>query len=128
MPFTDYLRTQVLTHVFVRSGTYTPATNLYVGAYTSAPTNLGTDGTEVTGGSYARILVAWQFGISVGRVENNAGLTISGMPACTVVALTVHDATTAGNMLAYGILDEPVVLGAGDPLTINTSQLGILLP
>ena len=50
--FSNYLENKVLDHV-LRNTSYTSPTTVYVGLYTSDPTDAGS-GTEVSGGSYAR--------------------------------------------------------------------------
>jgi hypothetical protein len=127
MPFTNYLNDGLLSHVFVRDVTFTPPSGCYLAAYTDAPSELGTDGTEVSGGSYARQAITFEFSVTEGRIVNNGAISISNMPACAVVALAVFDAATGGNMLAYGLLNTPAVLGAGDPLAVADGLLGIVL-
>jgi len=50
--FSNYLENKVLDHV-LRNVSYSSPTTVYVGLYTSDPTDAGS-GTEVSGGSYAR--------------------------------------------------------------------------
>ena len=96
---------------------------VYLALYTVAPTD-STAGTEVSGGSYARQTIT--FGAaSGGTASNDANVDFSGMPACTVVAVAVLDASTSGNMLVYGDLTANKSVDAGDILRISTGDLDI---
>lgn len=120
---TNYTENKVLDHVLGTTAYTKPTT--YVALYTVAPTD-STAGTEVTGGSYARLVGAWA--ASVGGASSNSGnLDFTGMPACTVVAVGVLDAITGGNLLVYGTLTANKVLDAGDTLRIATGDLDITI-
>jgi hypothetical protein len=127
MALTDYLEDKILQHVFMNVP-YTPPTTVYVGLYTVAPTDIGTDGTEVTGGSYARQPVSFDLAPGgAGRINNDALLTFTSMPDCDVVAATLHDAVTGGNMLVFGDLPEPISYTAGDNATAAAGLLNFYL-
>lgn len=104
----DYLENKVLDHV-LGAVTYTPPATVYIAAYTVAPTDAG-GGTEVTGGSYARVAVtnnATNFPAASGGVKSNG--TIINFPTATadwgtVVAAAVSDAASAGNILFWADL------------------------
>jgi hypothetical protein len=109
-----------------------PAT-LYVALFTANPTDVG-GGTEVTGGSYARVavtssLTAWaatqstnptpvntaSTGVS-GTTFNSAVVTFPAPTANwgTITGAAVFDATTAGNMLFYSALTTSKTVNSGD--------------
>lgn len=105
-------------------------TSLYIGLFTTAPTDAG-GGVEVTGGSYARVLVtsaltAWagtQAAASTvastgtsGTTSNNAAITFPAPTANwgSIVAFGIFDAATAGNLLFYGNLTTPKTVNNGD--------------
>lgn len=72
------------------------------------------NGTEVTGGSYAPVTIA--FAAASGQSAANSGaLSIPGMPACTVVGVELRD--NAGNRKRWGPTTSPVTYGAGDTAT-----------
>lgn len=121
---TNYLEDKLVKHVFM-SVAYTDPTNVYMGLYTLLPTDLGTDGTEVTGGSYARQVITFAAGADLGTVSNSVALAITNMPACTVVGLGIFDAVTAGNCLVYGPLATTRTLVAGETLTLDIDNLTV---
>lgn len=112
---TDYLVNALRSHVF-RNTSYTSPTTVYLALFTVAPTE-STAGTEVTGGSYARQACAWSTTANPGEVENTSAETFTAMPACTVVAIGVLDASTGGNLLVFGLLPSPVTYTAGQNAT-----------
>jgi hypothetical protein len=85
--------------------------------FTAAPTDAG-GGTEVTGGSYARVSTApadWTAAAS-GALENSAVITFPAPTANwgTVVAFAIMDASTSGNMLYWGDLTTARTINNGD--------------
>ena len=105
---------------FLRAQSYTFPATLYIGLYTVCPTD-STAGTEVTGGSYARVAVTsslanWAGTQSAGSTtassgtggttSNNGTITFPAATADwgTVVCFGVSDASTSGNLLFYAAL------------------------
>lgn len=119
----NYAENKVLDHL-MGTTTFTKPTT-YVALYTTAPTD-STSGTEVTGGSYARIAGSWD-AASGGATANSGNLDFTGMPACTVVAVGVLDNSSGGNLLVYGTLTSNKTLDAGDTLRIATGDLDITI-
>lgn len=116
---TDYLENKLI-DTFLRAQAYTMPATVYVGLYTACPTD-STAGTEVTGGSYARVsitssLANWagtQSAASTtassgtgGTTSNNGVITFPTATADwgTVVCFGVSDASTSGNLLFYAAL------------------------
>ncbi len=99
-----------------------PKRPVYVALYTAAPSDSG-GGTEVTGGSYARVAVApadanWSAPDSVGGVTNNVAAITFATPSAnwgTVTHFGMFDRATAGNLLFHGILAAPKTVNNGDP-------------
>ena len=69
--------------------------------FTTPPTKVGTDGTELTGGGYARVTVG--FGTAVngsagrtGQTSNDVGFTVTNMPVAStsVVGYALADSVT----------------------------------
>lgn len=117
----DYLEVELRKHIF-RTGSFTKPTVLAVGLFTAAPSDSG-GGTEVSGGSYARVQrdpldANWTGASSTdGLTDNAAALTF---PAPTanwgqVTHFGIFDATSAGNLLFWGALTTPKTINNGDP-------------
>lgn len=124
MPYTNYLKDKVVQHVFM-GVTYTPPGNVYLALFTTAPSEAGDDGVEVTGGSYARQNVAFVAGTNPGEVVNSATESISNMPACTVEAAGFFDASTGGNLLSYDDLNTPITYVGGDAVEALPGQITV---
>lgn len=126
--FSDYLENELLDHVF-KVGAYTPATNLYVGLYTVAPTDAG-GGTEVSGNNYARVNHdTWNTAAS-GATSNDGAVTFpqaSGGNWGTVVAVGIFDAATNGNLLAWGDLTASKSVDDGDTAEFGDEEIDITL-
>ena len=118
----DYLENKLLDH-FLGTTSYTMPSTIYVALYTAAPNDAG-GGTEVVGGSYARQTATFDAAVS-GATQNSSDIDFVDMPACTVVAIGIHDALTSGNLLVHGTLTANKSLDAGDTLRIATGDLDI---
>jgi hypothetical protein len=108
----DYLENKVLDAVL--NNTSLVVATPYVALYTVAPTD-STGGTEVTGGSYAR--VAGSFGAaSGGSCSNDAAVAFAAPTADwgTVVAFAICDSSTSGNILYWGDLTASRTILNGD--------------
>jgi hypothetical protein len=107
-----------------------PAT-AYIALFTSDPTETGAAGTEVTGGSYARVAVTaslanWagtQAAASTvassgtsGTTSNNAAITFPAPTAQwgSVTHWALMDAASAGNAWIYGALTTAKTVNNGD--------------
>lgn len=117
MSKTDYLEHEVLKWVTGQAnalddGLITP----YIGLFTTAPTDAG-GGTEVSGGSYARVSGASKFAApSGGECANNATITFPTPTANwgTVVAYGIFTASTAGTLLRWENLTSSKAIVTGD--------------
>lgn len=135
----DYLENKLIDFIF-RGGSFTPPTTMYVALMTSIPIDAG-GGSEVTGGSYARQSIvcnttnfaatqaagstaATSSGTS-GTTSNNVAISFAGMPACTVVATAIYDASTGGNLLWWGSLTASKAFSAGDTANFFAGQLSV---
>lgn len=125
---TDYLENKLADHLF-RTTTYSQPAALYVGLLTVACTD-SSAGTEVTGGSYARVQnnpgnANWKgtHGTTTG-VSSGTGGTISNAVAITfpaptanwgtVVSFGIYDAPTGGNLLLCAALTVPKTVNNAD--------------
>ena len=126
---TDYLENKLIDQMF-RAQAYTFPSTLYVGLLTAAPSD-STAGTEVSGGSYARVAVTnslanWAGTQSAGSTAASSGTsgTTSNNNAITFPAPTanwgsvshfaIYDASSAGNMLIWGALTASKTVNNGD--------------
>lgn len=121
--FSDYLENKVVGHVFGGSA-YTAPSTLYVALYTSAPSDTG-GGTEVSGGAYARQTAA--FTITADTASNTSAIEYPTATANygTVVAVGVFDASSSGNLLAYGNLTASKTVSTGDVFRFNAGAIDI---
>ena len=124
--FTQYLENKILDHV-LNNTSYTSPTTVYVGLFTTAPTDT-TSGTEVSGGSYARQVLSVSTA-SDGVVTSDADVTFPQATASwgTIVALGVHDALSSGNLLMYTDLTTSKTIDEGDILKVSTGSLTVTL-
>lgn len=124
------LRAQAIGITGATAAAGTGPSTTYVALLTAAPTDAG-GGTEVTGGSYARVAVTsslanWagtQSAASTtassgtsGTTSNNAAITFPAPTAawgiCTHVG--VYDASTVGNLLFFSALTTSKTVNNGD--------------
>lgn len=126
MSFSNFLELEVLDHVFKNSA-YTAPSTIYVALFTSAPNDAG-GGTEVSGNGYARQSMA--FGTaSSGSISNSSSVefpTATGDQG-TIVAMGLFDASSSGNLLAYGSLTSNKTVSSGDVFRFNASSVTISL-
>lgn len=109
--------------------TTTAFATVYVGLATTAHSDSAA-GTEVTGGSYARIDSKTKWAVpSAGSVATNAVITFPTASASwgTVVSFALFDAVTAGNRLAWADLTANKTVGSGDTASFASGALVITL-
>jgi hypothetical protein len=122
----NYLENAVINAV-LRNTSYTSPTTVYVGLFTSDPTDAGS-GTEVSGGSYARVAVT--FGSpSNGVSTNSAAVEFPQATGSwgTITHIGIHDALTTGNLLFHTALDTSKAIATGDIFKIASSNLSVTL-
>jgi hypothetical protein len=122
----NYLE-NALINATLRNTSYTSPSVVYVGLYTSDPTDADT-GTEVTGGSYARQSVT--FGApSNGVSTNSAAIEFPQATATwgTVGWIGIEDAVSGGNLLYHTALDTSKTIENGDIFKIAIGSLSVTL-
>lgn len=125
----DYLENALLDHILRNTAFSSPATDVWVALYTAATTDTG-GGTEVTGGSYARVRVqgtgAWD-APSNGATANTSDITFTQASANwgTVTHVSIMDDSVTGNMLYHGPLTSSKVVNNGDTFKFNAGDLDI---
>lgn len=124
MSFSNYLETKVLGHVF--GGTaYTQPTK-YIALYSAAPGEAG-GGTEISGTNYVRQVAA--FTVTGDTASNTAAIEFptAGSAWGTITHIGVMDASSGGNLLAYGTLTASKTIASGDVFRIPLGDLDITL-
>jgi hypothetical protein len=104
--------------------TTTPITP-YIALFTATPTD-STAGTEVTGGSYARVTSASKWATpSAGSVSTNASVTFPTATADwgTVTGFGVMTASTGGTLLMWGALTASKTVSNGDTASFASGAL-----
>lgn len=122
----NYLE-NALINATLRATNFTAPTTVYVGLYTSDPTDANT-GTEVSGGSYAR--KAATFGApSNGVSTTSADITFDQATGSwgTIGWIGILDASTSGNLLYHTPLDASKTIDTGDIFKIAAGSLTVTL-
>jgi hypothetical protein len=127
------LETALLNHVFAGTN-YPPPAAIYIALYTAPPDSTGAGGTEVSGGAYVRMSVA--FGTPTGNpplINNPAAVQWPAAQAVwgTIVAGGLFDAPSAGSFLGGAMLVDPAdgvslapkAIGIGDVFRIPAGNL-----
>ena len=132
MSFGNYLEEAVMKHCF-KGTALSQATNLYVALFTTNPDE-DASGSEVSGYDYARVNHnSWDFdGQQTGayQVSNDGVVTFpaaNGGNWGTVTHFAIFDASTAGNMYAYGELDTSKAVNDGDTAEFADEALKVTL-
>lgn len=125
--FSDYAERALLRQLFRNTTGPQPGT-VYFALFTASPTDANS-GTEVSGGSYARVAVSTgTSGTGSGSgfadpgasgtisTNNNAAITFPQPSANwgTVTQMGVYDASTAGNLLCWADLSTSRTINSGD--------------
>lgn len=122
----NYLE-NALINATLRNTAYTSPTTVYVGLFTSDPTDAGS-GTEVSGGSYARTAVT--FGApSNGTSTNSAAVEFPQATGNwgTITHIGILDASSSGNLLYHTALDSSKTIETGDIFKIAIGSLSVTL-
>jgi len=116
-----------LINATLRNTSYTSPTTVYMGLYTSDPTDANT-GTEVSGGSYTRMAVTMG-APSNGVSTNSAAIEFPQASGSwgTVGWIGLLDASSAGNLLYHTPLDTSKTISSGDIFKIAIGGLSVTL-
>jgi hypothetical protein len=117
----DYME-NLIGSLILRTQVATKPAAVWVGLFTAAPTDAG-GGTEVSGGSYARVQVAqadaqWNAPSAGNGLFSNVNDITFPAPTAnwgTIVAFGIFDANTAGNLLIWNTLTTNKTVNNGDP-------------
>lgn len=136
----DFLENRLIDQLF-RGQAAPTTTTLHVGLLTAAPSDSG-GGTEVSGGSYARVAVTSSLanwagtqaaGSTVassgsgGQTSNNGAITFPTPSAGwgNVTHFGIYDAATGGNLLFWGALTIAKTINQADTVTFPAASLSI---
>lgn len=124
--FSNYLENALINGT-LRATTYTAPTTVYVGLFTSDPTDAGS-GTEVSGNAYARQSATFA-APSNGAATTNADIQFPQATGNwgTVTHFAIFDALTTGNMMYHGALTTSKTIETGDVFKIATGSLTVTL-
>lgn len=116
----DFLEGQLRAHLF-RTATFAKPTVIAIALFTAAPGETG-GGTEVSGGSYARVQrnpsdANWTAASATDGLTDNAASLDFPTPTANwgvVSHVAILDATSGGNFWFYGALTTPKTVNNGD--------------
>ncbi len=125
---------QALLDHFLTDPAYTPPATMYIGLFTTTPTaDDGTGGTEVSGGSYARVSTAaadWSAAVagSAGAPSTKTNTATKTFTTATgnwgtVTGFGLFDASSAGNLLAFGSLTASQAVNTGNTASFGAGAL-----
>ena len=127
MSFSNYLETELLDHVFANNA-YTSPSTVYVGLFTSSPTDANS-GTEVStsGTAYAR--QSGSFTVSGNTATTSASIEWPTATASwgTITHIGIYDASSSGNLLAWAALTASKTIASGDVFRIPAGDIDITL-
>lgn len=138
----DYLENKIIDHLF-RTATFAKPAGLWVALFTAAPSDAG-GGTEVSGGSYARVSYPpldtnWYAtnGGTTGNSSGSGGNTGNALSITfpsptgnwgTVTHFGIFDAASGGNLLIWDNLTVSRTILNGDPAPafgVNALQITV---
>jgi hypothetical protein len=122
----NYLENAII-NATLRNTSYSSPSTVYIGLYTSNPTDANT-GTEVSGGSYARKSVTFA-APSDGVAASNSDVIFDTATANwgTITHIGILDALTSGNLLYHTQLDTSKVIDTNDIFRINSGALTVTI-
>jgi hypothetical protein len=124
--FSNYLE-DALINGTLRATSYTAPTTVYVGLFTSDPTDAGS-GTEVSGNAYARQSATFA-APSNGASSTDADVQFPQATGTwgTVGWFGIFDALTTGNLMYHGALTVSKTIETGDVFKIASGNLTVTL-
>ena len=122
--FSNYSENLII-NALLRGQNITAPTTVYIGLFTSDPTDAGT-GNEVSGGSYARQSATFD-APSNGLTQNSSDVTWPAATASwgTVTHAAVFDASTGGNMLFHSALEVSKIIDESDVFKFATGNFTV---
>lgn len=132
MPLSTYAANKILEHQVGKTAWTMPTA--YLALSSTTPTAAGTNVTEPSGGSYARVATSgatWGTA-SAGSLTTANAITFTAATADWVAGANLtygllYDAVTAGNLIGFGVLTVAKNVLNGDTASIAAGQLTITL-
>ena len=128
--FRNYLENVWLEHV-LKDTPYTKPSVLYLALSTADFTEDASGAAEPSASSYARAECLTAFGTAASNrsITNDGDITFptAGASWGTIGYWAIYDASTAGNMLAYGAFTTGKAIGAGQTPKVLTGELVIAI-
>ena len=125
----NFSELELLDHV-LKTGAYIVPTNIYVALWTGDPLDTGAGVAEVSGGSYARVVMnSWD--AATARATENSGLITFPQATAnwgTVTHFAIFDAITGGNFLAHGDLAVSKQVDTGGNVYFSAGDIDISFP
>ena len=142
MAIAYYLANKVLDHLMGRATSVSLGGDAWVGLSTTLPVADGTNVTEPTGNGYARVLLgiygessSYKMAAAADGESDNDDVIFfpettnedneNGWGECT--HFVIYDASTNGNLLAFGALTVPITPTDGEVALIRVGDLTISL-
>ena len=121
MPFTHFLANELID--YIRSN----YTSVWIGLFTANPNKNG-GGTEVAGGSYARVEMDTDDVFPAAANSETENDSVVSFPTATaswgaVTSIGLWDASSAGNLLAWYELPTPRTVGNGDNVAFPVGNI-----
>jgi len=116
----NFIANELLDHIY--NAAYTPPATIYLAMGTADFTAAGLS-VEISGNGYARIAIT--FGAAASRaITQSAVVTFPTATAdwAQVTHYAIFDASTAGNIMAFGALDTARTVLSGKTLSVATSE------
>lgn len=134
--FVDTVEQSMLNH-FLTDPAYTPPATMYLALSTTTPTEAAGNFTEPSSGSYARVsTAAADWGPATGTAPaTKSNTAVKTFPTATgdwssganMTHFGLYDASTAGNLLAWGALGTAKPVLNGDTASFAASALVLKL-
>jgi hypothetical protein len=134
--FVDTVEQSMLNHFFTDPA-YTPPATMYLALSTTTPTEAGGNFTEPSTGSYARVsTAAADWGAATGTAPaTKSNTAVKTFPTATgdwssganMTHFGLYDASTAGNLLAWGALGTAKPVLNADTASFAASALVLKL-
>jgi hypothetical protein len=136
MSFTNFLASELLDHLFT-DGAYSPPATLHIGLSSTTPAENGTNVTEPSGGSYARVATTaadWAAATSADpsvktttAAKTFPQATADWVSGADLTHFVLYDAASGGNLLAFGALTTPKPVLNGDTASFASGALSLSL-
>lgn len=128
--FSNYLEQELLDHVFSLDAGYAQP-SLYVALSSADPGEDGSGINEPSGNGYARVAFS-NWVRSVSEVSNNADITFPTatgpwVGGANLTHFAIFDASSGGNMLAYGAITPAQAIAADNTVIYKTGNLTVSL-